>query len=227
MRQRQPEKLGVMGGTFDPIHDGHLLIAQSAAEEFRLDQVLFLPTGKSPHKRESQVTDSRIRCEMVKIAIQDNPTFAMSVLEAQNETINYTYLTLHRLHRMYPNASIYFIMGEDSLDDFQNWRNPKEICRLSSILVAVRGGGKDGIGAKIEKAKETYGARMHMLHAPDFSISSREIRARVQMGKSIKYMVPKEVESYIKNHSLYMGWDCDDDDGKNKADSEKTEKGTG
>lgn len=221
MRQMQPEKLGIMGGTFDPIHDGHLLIAQSAAEEFGLDQVLFLPTGKSPHKQEGRVTNPMVRCDMVRIAIQDNPAFAMSVFEAQNDKINYTYLTLQKFHQMYQNASFYFIMGEDSLDDFQNWSNPKEICRLSTILVAVRGSGIEKIKTKIERAKEIYDARMHMLHAPGFSISSREIRKRVRMGKSIRYMVPKEVESYIKNHSLYIGRDGGDDDGKVKTNSKK------
>lgn len=197
-------KIGIMGGTFDPIHYGHLLIAQSAAEEFDLDQVLFLPTGKAPHKEASEVTESKIRCDMVRLAIKDHPDFELSLLEAENSQINYTYLTLQKFCRIYQNASLYFIMGEDSLDDFSKWRKPEEICRLAFILVAVRNDGNGRTEEKIEHAKKIYHADMHMLHAPNFSISSKEIRERVRMGKSIRYMLPDEVRVFIKSHSLYI-----------------------
>lgn len=202
-----PRKMGIMGGTFDPIHYGHLLIAQSAAEEFDLDQVLFLPTGKSPHKAQIFVTEPKLRCEMVRIAISRNPDFKLSVWEAENREINYTYLTLRKFHEQYENTHFYFIMGEDSLDDFPNWKNPCEICRLSTVLVAVRNDRGDGIKDKIKRMANTYAADMHMLHAPNFTISSREIRERIRLGKSVRYMIPEEVETFIRQHYLYMEQD--------------------
>lgn len=197
-------KLGIMGGTFDPIHYGHLLIAQSAAEEFDLEQVIFLPTGKSPHKLNNQVTGADIRCDMVKLAIADNPKFKLSLLEAENTDINYTYLTLQKLHQMYPDTRFYFIMGEDSLDDFADWKHPEEICRLASILAAVRNDTGNSIQKKITHAVKDFSADIHMLHAPNVSFSSRDIRKRIQTGKNVHYMLPKEVEIFIRLHSLYI-----------------------
>lgn len=193
-----------MGGTFDPIHYGHLLIAQAAAEEFDLEQVIFLPTGKSPHKSKSQVTKPGIRCDMVRLAIMGNPVFSISTLEADCVETGYTYQTLQKFCRMYPDAHLYFIMGEDSLDDFAAWRRPFDICQMASILVAVRDGGVCDTASKIAKAKVLYSADMHMLHAPAFSVSSREIRQRIRTGKSVRYMLQEEVEAFIRKHSLYM-----------------------
>lgn len=200
----QTKKIGIMGGTFDPIHYGHLLIALDAAEEFGLDQVIFLPTGKSPHKPESQVTEPAVRCAMVQLAISDNPKFSMSVLEAESEEINYTYQTLKKFRRMDPDAHFYFIMGEDSLDDFPGWRRPEDICRMASVLVAVRGGGSAGIQEKLKRIRAAYQADMHLLHAPVFSVSSREIRQRIRSGRSVRYLLPEEIEAFIRTHSLYM-----------------------
>ena len=192
-----------MGGTFDPIHYGHLLIAQAAAEEYNLNRVIFLPTGKSPHKPESQVTDPAIRCAMVQLAIQGNPVFVLSTLEADNTEINYTCQTLQKLHGMYPDTHFYFIMGEDSLDDFSLWKRPFDICRMASLLVAVRGDDAAGMEEKIAQAKETYQADMHLLHTPAFLVSSRDIRQRVRSGRTVRYMIQEEVEAFIRNNSLY------------------------
>lgn len=208
MNKILPERIGIMGGTFDPIHYGHLLIAQSAADEFQLERIIFLPTGKSPHKSEGQVTDPAIRCEMVRIAIRENPSFSLSEIEVANSYTNYTYLTLQKFRQMYPGTKLYFIMGEDSLDHLSTWRHPEEICRQASILAAVRSGNQiNQVQAKIEQAKKQFGADMYMLHAPAFLISSQEIRERVRTGRSIHYMLPGEVESFISGHSLYKtGW---------------------
>ena len=204
MDKKLSNRIGIMGGTFDPIHYGHLLIAQSAAEEFDLDRVVFLPTGKSPHKAASQVTKPDIRCAMVRIATENNPMFSVSTLEADNTEINYTCLTLQKLEKMYRDTHFYFIMGEDSLDDFPKWRQPADICRMASILVAVRSDDTDGITIKINRMKEIYRADMHLLHAPAFSVSSRDIRRRIRTGKNVRYMIQEEVEEFIRKHSLYM-----------------------
>lgn len=203
MDEKQPERIGIFGGTFDPIHYGHLLAAQSAAEEFCLDRVIFLPTGQSPHKPCHQVTNPILRCGMVQAAIRDNPSFALSSMEAENPGIHYTYRTLQEFGRIYPNARLYFIMGEDSMDDFALWKHPQEICRLAVILVAARHDGMSRLDAKIEAFSKEYGADAHMLHAPNFSVSSREIRSRIRAGKSVQYMIPKEAAAWILEHSLY------------------------
>ena len=200
----KPKKIGILGGTFDPVHYGHLLIAQSALEEFDLDQMVFLPTGKSPHKAFGQVTDPRLRCAMVQAAIHDNENFVLSDIEAGSEEINYTYRTLQHLHQIYSDARLHFVMGEDSMDEFGSWKNPQEICRLATLLVAVRNDSGSGIEEKIKEFADRYGTDAHMLHAPNFSVSSREIRKRVRMGKSVQYMIPKEVQLFIEEHSLYI-----------------------
>lgn len=204
MGELQRRKTGILGGTFDPVHYGHLLIAQSALEEFGLDQVLFLPTGRSPHKSADQVTDPDIRCEMVKLAIADHPQFGLSFMETNSREINYTYRTLQKIHKQESNLHLYFIMGEDSLDDFSDWKNPEEICRQASVLVAVRNETGGGIREKIEQVSGAFSADMHMLHAPVFSVSSREIRERVKLGKSIRYMLPERVEAFIRRNLLYV-----------------------
>lgn len=197
------KKIGIMGGTFDPVHYGHLLIAQSAAQEFGLDQVIFLPTGKSPHKSSDAVTDPAIRYEMARIAVCDNPLFGISDIESGSGEVNYTYLTLQKMQDMYPDARLYFIMGEDSLDEFHNWRRPDEICQKAALLVAARNDAVRQAEDKVKKAGAEYAADIHLLSAPYFSVSSREIRERVRKGESVRYMMPESVEDYIRRHGLY------------------------
>lgn len=203
MRQR---KIGIMGGTFDPIHYGHLLIAQSAADEFNLDKVLFVPTGKSPHKQEELVTDAEKRCDMVKLAIASNEKFCFCDIEVKNQGVNYTYATLEKLWKLYENSRLYFIMGGDSLKDFKTWREPARICRYAVILAAVR---DEMAGAEmketIEELKELYQAEIFMLHSPNFSVSSRSIRERIRENRSVRYLIPDEVEEFIYSEMIYTG----------------------
>lgn len=204
MNVKRQNKIGILGGTFDPVHYGHLLIAQSAAEEFGLDKVLLLPTGKSPHKSSGDVTEARVRYDMVSIATRDNPLFGISDIESGNTETSYTYLTLQKLQKKYPDAELYFIMGEDSLDEFHNWKRPEEICQKAVILVAARNDIAHEVESKIERAKQRYNANIHMLPAPYFSVSSREVRERIRTGKSVRYMIPESVENYIRQRFLYM-----------------------
>lgn len=206
MDRRKQQKIGIMGGTFDPIHYGHLLIAQSAAEEFELDQVLFVPTGKSPHKQEELVTEPGVRCEMVKLAIASNERFSFSDIEIKSNEVNYTYLTLQKLQRQYPGAKLYFIMGGDSLKDFKTWKHPGKICSQAVILAAVR---DEMIGAEMKEAVEEirnlFHAEIFMLHSPNFSVSSHNIRQKLQKKHSVRYLVPDEVLQFIHREKIYMG----------------------
>lgn len=205
MDMRQ-QKIGIMGGTFDPIHYGHLLIAQSAADEFQLDKVLFVPTGKSPHKQEELVTDAEKRCHMVKLAIASNEKFCFCDMEVKNQGVNYTYATLEKLWKLYDNSRLYFIMGGDSLKDFSSWREPGLICKYAVILAAVRD-EMAGLEMRetIEELKELYQAKIHMLHSPNFSVSSRSIRERLRNNHSVRYLVPDEVREFIYREKIYTG----------------------
>ncbi|MFV0464865.1 MAG: nicotinate-nucleotide adenylyltransferase [Lachnospiraceae bacterium] len=199
------QKIGIMGGTFDPIHNGHLIIAQSAADEFDLDQVLFIPTGRSPHKDADEVTDGEKRCVMVQKAISENKKFQLSKIELKNTGTSYTFETLEKLSMKFRDATLYFIMGGDSLKDFEYWREPEQICRFATILAAVRDeiDGPD-MDRYISHIKRKYHAKIYKLHSPNYSISSKEIRKRVHDGKSIRYMVPKQVEGFINRENLYL-----------------------
>lgn len=205
MDMRQ-QKIGIMGGTFDPIHYGHLLIAQNAADEFHLDKVLFLPTGKSPHKQEEFVTDAGKRCEMVKLAIASNNRFWFCDMEVKNPEVNYTYATLEKLWERHKNSRFYFIMGGDSLKDFKTWKEPALICKYAVILAAVRD-EMAGLEMKetIEELKELYQAEIYMLHSPNFSVSSRSIRERLRENRSVRYLVPDEVREFIYREKIYTG----------------------
>lgn len=136
--QYSGKKIGILGGSFDPIHKGHLNIAQSACEEFHLDEVWFIPAGHSPNKDENQMTPASERAKMVQLAIEEKPFFRMSRMEIEAQETSYTYLTLSRLKEQYPDTHFYFIMGADSLDYLEKWYHPEIICEKATILTAVR-----------------------------------------------------------------------------------------
>ena len=199
-------KIGLMGGTFNPIHYGHLLIAENACEQFHLDKVFFLPTGNhAPHKDSSKITEASIRSEMVKLAICDNRHFQYSDFEIRQKEVGYTYRTLQAFDARYPDAELYFIMGADSLAYFDKWRYPEKISEQCTILAAVR----DELDyAHLEPIKHhlagLYGTRIEFINSPNFEVSSHLIREKVQMQQSIKYLLPETVEQYILQHRLYL-----------------------
>lgn len=197
-------RIGLMGGTFNPIHNGHLLIAENARHQFLLDKVYFIPTGPSPHKNDAIIAPSSMRCDMIRCAISDHPDFAVSTIEIDSAEKSYTYRTLEKLTMRYPEHSFFFIMGGDSVYEFSSWKNPGRICELCNLLVAVR---DDMDRRKLEEYADTlrqrFHARIQLLDTPNFSISSREIRERIQKDASIRYLVPREVQTYIEKKHLY------------------------
>lgn len=199
------QKIGIFGGTFNPIHYGHLIIAENACSQFQLDQVIFLPTGHTPHKPYMGEDMSIHRCEMVKLAIADNPKFSISYQEIENPAVSYTYRTLEIFHDQYPDAKIYFILGADSLFDFDHWRYPDRICRSASVLAAVRDDlTEQRVDKQITYLQEKYRGEIYRLHTPNFNVSSKSLRERIQAKDTIRYMLPPEVEAYIYHHSLYQ-----------------------
>ena len=135
---KRKKRIGIMGGTFDPIHIGHLILGETAYEQFQLDEVLFMPSGNPPHKRNRahRATDDQ-RCEMVKRAIASNPHFSLSLEEMNEDGFTYTYRTLERLNKKHPNTEYYFILGADSLFDFDEWKEPARICHVCQIVNIV------------------------------------------------------------------------------------------
>ncbi len=193
-------KIGLMGGTFNPVHYGHLLIAENAYEQFQLDEVIFMPTGNSPHKDSRQILGAKERMEMLQLAIADNPHFSCSDYEVTKEGICYTYLTLQDFQKRFAQDELYFIMGADSLAYFDSWRNPQEISRLCTILAAVRDGLNINELLPIRKMLEQkYGTRIGFINTPNFSVSSHNIRQRLAGRHSIRYLVPQAVEAYLNN----------------------------
>ncbi len=198
-------KIGIMGGTFDPIHIGHLLLGEFAFEQFNLDEIWFLPNGNPPHKdTEEMDTSLQHRVEMVKSAIHGSPHFKLSLHEAKEGVHCYTYQTMLEFHKLYPGSQFYFILGADSLFSIEKWRYFKEIFPVCTILAAMRD-DKDvkDMKKQIAHLKKTYGADIELLMAPLLEISSTTIRERAAQGLTVHYMVPDAVADYIKKNHLY------------------------
>lgn len=198
-------KIGIMGGTFDPIHIGHLLLGEFAYEDFGLDEIWFLPNGNPPHK-ETEDTEQALkhRIEMVRQAIADIPYFRLDLYEADTSRHSYTYRTLREFNRVYPENEFYFILGADSLFSIEKWKYFREIFPACTILAAMRD-DKDAEDMKrqIRYLTDKYGARIELLQAPLLEISSTTIRERAAKDLSVRYMVPDAVADYIRRYHLY------------------------
>lgn len=203
------EKIGIMGGTFDPIHIGHLILGEIAYEQFQLDKVLFMPAGNPPHKKNRKDgASNQQRVEMVKRAIASNPHFELSLEEMDKTTYTYTYKTLEELKERNLDTDYYFILGADSLYDFEDWKEPGRILRACTILVATRNHTSyEQLNNQISYLEEKYHGRIEKMNSPTIDIASKELRARIAEGKPIIYYVPDEVAAYIRENNIYK--DCD------------------
>lgn len=198
------KKVGIMGGTFNPIHIGHLIIAEKAREQFALDEVLFIPCGVPYMKDVREVISSDIRVEMVSLAIKGNPFFNISTIEIEKAGSTYTYETLETLKGENPDTDYYFILGADSLWAIADWKEPERIFCNCHILAAVRGDkSREDMQAQTDSLKNKYGADISLLQTNYIGFSSSEIRALVKTGKSIRYMVTEPVYDYIVKNGLY------------------------
>ncbi len=199
------KRQGIMGGTFDPIHYGHLLLGERAYEQFYLDQILYMPSGNPPHKQNRQGRASiRQRMDMVELAIRDNPHFSLLDAEMHTDGYSYTYMTLERLKAQNPHTEYYFIIGADSLFDFERWKYPERICSQAKILAAGRSeAGWTEVNRKIRELSERFQSEFYYLEAPHVDISSHSLRENIHDGKSVRYLLPDEVLSYIMEHDIY------------------------
>lgn len=196
-------KIGIMGGTFNPIHNAHLIIASFAHEEYNLDKVIFMTGGNTPHK-ETVGADARGRFEMVKLAVADNPDFEADDFEVKKDGYSYTVETLEYLKKKYPDAELYFIVGSDSLDYMDKWHECRKLFSMCVVLLFERKGFPDTEN-KIKYLESEYSCRIKRITAPIIEISSSMIRDRIVSGKSIKYIVPDCVIKYIQERGLYDG----------------------
>ncbi len=205
MADGKTKKVGIMGGTFDPIHVGHLILGEAAWRQFHLDEVWFLPAGNPPHKknRAGRATDEQ-RVDMVQLAIQSNPHFVLSLIEMNPDGYSYTYRTLERLHSQYPDISWYFIMGADSLTDFDTWREPQRITDACQVVVATRNQMDDGeFQTLLEQRKSEFNHNFLRLDTPNLDISSAHLREMIRTEESIRYYTPDNVLQYIIKNRIY------------------------
>lgn len=198
-----PRRLGILGGTFDPIHIGHLIIAEEARDRLALDAVLFIPAKVSPLKLQGASAPAEHRCHMVELAIADNPFFYLSRVELERAEPSYTVDTLRALRAFCaPQTELFFIMGVDSLSTLKSWRCPQEILRLARIIAVSRPGFQLDMEA-LERDVPGVAQGVELLTTVWIGVSSTEIRARLERRQSIKYLVPAPVEAYIREQGLY------------------------
>ncbi len=197
-------KIGILGGTFDPIHYGHLVIAEDARAYLGLEQVLFIPAHHPPHKPNRKYSPIEHRIRMTEIAIADNPYMSLNLIELQRPGPSYTVDTLRLLRDEFGSeAELYFIMGMDSLASITTWFKPDEILKLCRIVVAERAGYSADLAA-LERQLPGLLARIDMIDTPELSISSTDLQRRVRAGLPIKYQLPAAVEQYVYEHGLYL-----------------------
>ena len=202
--QPHPSKMGLLGGTFDPIHMGHLLIAEDAREGLGLDTVVFIPTGRPWLKADQNVTESDHRLAMVKLAVGSHPHFCVSDIEVRRQGPTYTVDTLNQLRRQYDSdTKIFLILGMDSLNELARWRSPERLFDLCTVVGISRPGQDDIDRDKLESISEGASGKVIFMSGPSVGISGSDIRDRVAHGRSIRYRVPEAVESYILDHGLY------------------------
>ena len=198
-------KIGIIGGSFDPIHLGHLAMAEYLREIKNLDKILFIPTGNAPHKTYESLAEQRL--EMVKLAIEDNEYFSFCQIEVLKETTSYTAETLKELKEKWPEAEFNFIIGTDNLFSIEKWYKIEELGKLTKILVSNRI-YKEGLSIEevMEKCKfleNQFNLKIDIVDSPVFEISSSDIRRRIKNHMSIKYLLSKKVEDYIRDNGLY------------------------
>jgi len=198
-------KIGIMGGTFDPIHNGHLMLGEYAYRQFGLDLIWFMPNGNPPHKsNESIESQTKNRVEMVKRAISGTEYFSLQPYEVENKEVHYSYKTMDYFKKSYPEHEFYFIIGADSLFSIEKWVHPEILLKKCVILAAYRDEkGTEEMLAQIAYLNQKYHADIRLLNTPNVDISSSEIREKLKEGQSIQGSVPDKVYAYIEENQLY------------------------
>ena len=208
MGRLRVKRIGVMGGTFDPIHNGHLVTAEEAWKQFQLDQVLFVPSGSPPHKDNRENLDAEDRYLMTVIATATNPHFRVSRMEVDRRGPSYTIDTVRELHRIYgKNTEVFFITGADAILEILTWKEPDLVLREATFIAATRPGYDlkklEESLPQVEKDRHDTDPRVLVMEIPALAISSTDIRNRVKQGRPITYLVPEGVSEFIEKSGFY------------------------
>jgi len=191
-------RIGILGGTFDPIHIGHLIVGQEALWRCSLDQMLFVPCADPPHKRSSQMAPAEVRAEMVRLAISDNPFFALSRIELDRPGTSYTVDTLRILReRLGDSAQVFLVIGADGAVEMRTWCNPEGVLELAQVTVVGRP------GFDLRQVDPELGRQMTFLEIPLVDVSSTDIRRRLRAGDPVRYLLPDAVAQFIQSGGLY------------------------
>jgi nicotinate-nucleotide adenylyltransferase len=199
-------RIGVFGGAFDPVHYGHLILAEQCREQAGLDEVRFVPAARHPFKADSTVAPFERRVEMLNLAIAGHDALRVDEIEKDRPGLNYTADTLDELQRQNPGAELHFLLGSDTLPDLPKWRDPGRIVRRAALAVMERPGHRTMTADELRAAlawPPDEPLRLQRVEVPLIDLSSRDIRRRVASGRSIRYMLPRAVEVYISEKGLY------------------------
>lgn len=190
------KRIGIFGGTFNPLHLGHLIVAEHVQSFLSLDTIYFVPSFISPHKGRGEETLASHRMKMVRLAIRGNKRFACSDLEIKQRGTSYTYRTIESFYKIFPDDRLFLLIGVDNFTKFSTWRYPDRICDKATLVVMSRPAHAPAAGTQFAGAAK-------FVDVPDIEISSTNIRGRIKQGKSIRYLVPELVHRYIIEHGIY------------------------
>jgi len=199
-------RIGIYGGSFDPVHLGHLLVAECCREQCRLDEVWFVPAATSPHKQHIVAAEAHYRVEMLKLAVGGHESFRVSSVEVERGGVSYSVDTLEQIHAEDPSHELFLILGADSLAELPTWREPRRICELALPVVVRRAYSPEpdfSVLAEFMSAERVGSAQAAQVSMPAIGISSSELRDRIAASRSIRYRTPRAVEKYIETHGLY------------------------
>jgi nicotinate-nucleotide adenylyltransferase len=200
------QRIGIFGGTFDPVHLGHLIMAEQCREAGKLDEVWFIPAARPPHKQDRPRTSFSYRVEMLALAIAGMPAFRVNELEKDRAGPSYTADTLTELHRLHPQVDFALLLGSDCLPDLPGWHEPERILKLAELLIYARPGWSEITPEGLRKSlrlSENTSLRMRLVAGPLIDIASRDLRQRAAEGRSLRFLVPRAVECYIDEKKLY------------------------
>ncbi|WP_013626977.1 nicotinate-nucleotide adenylyltransferase [Rubinisphaera brasiliensis] len=197
-------KIGILGGTFDPVHLAHLLLAETCREECGLDQVRLLPASNPPHKQGETISPAKQRIAMLEFAVAGFPEFVVDRREIKRDGLSYTWQTLTEFREEFPEDELFFLMGSDSLRDLMTWKNPETIAELATLVAVNRGPiSEEQMNAYLEPLPEVIRKAIRFVQMPAVDISASEIRDRARAGRSLRFLTPRPIERYIVEQGLY------------------------
>lgn len=199
MESQRDMDIGLFGGSFNPPHIAHLIVAEIVRDQFDLDEVWWIPNATPPHKPDEDLAAAPHRLKMTQRAVASNPAFQLCDIEVQREGVSYTVETIRVLQTKYPETNFALILGSDSLDSFAEWHRPEEIADRVPLIVYKRPGAIEAV------AERRFANCVRFVAAPVLEVSGTEVRARCRAGRSIRYLVPQSVREYIRTHNLYGG----------------------